>query len=60
MKEKRHDLENIFTTKKPKIKPAPQTKMKDQLELSFGIFDNDPFIMSITFSNGDLLKITKY
>jgi hypothetical protein len=36
------------------------TRMKDQLEMSFGKFDNDPFIMSITFGNGDMLKITKY
>lgn len=37
-----------------------KTKMKDQAELSFGLFDNDPFIMSITFGNGDMLKINKY
>ena len=37
------------------------TRMKDQLEMSFGgVFDADPFIMKITFGNGDTLKITKY
>lgn len=36
------------------------TKMKDQLEMNFGIFDNDSFIMRITFSNGDVLNIFKY
>jgi hypothetical protein len=36
------------------------TRMKDQLEMSFGIFEPDPFMMTITFPNGDMLKIHKY
>lgn len=36
------------------------TRMKDQLEMSFGVFNEDPFLMTITFPNGDMLKINKY
>jgi hypothetical protein len=36
------------------------TRMKGQLEMQFGYFDDDPFIMKIIFPNGDMLKVTKY
>jgi len=35
------------------------TKMKDQFEMSFGLFDSYPFKMHITFANGDMLEIIK-
>jgi 5-methylcytosine-specific restriction endonuclease McrA len=38
------------------------TRMKDQMQLNFniGIFNDDPFLMTITFSSGEMIKITKY
>jgi hypothetical protein len=35
-------------------------RMKDQLEMKFGFFNDDPFLIKITYPNGDMIKITKY